>query len=782
MRTQMDQEKDKGMKTFMANMARQWYVFVLSVMVFLLLAFLYLKYATPQYMVSSVIMLKDQKNMPESKAVTSFASDNGLSFLLKPSENVMNEMKVLTSRNLALEVVRELKLNIVTGEKNGLTSIELFDQTPFSVDLSNFRTDSVKERNFEVEFLGNGKMHVTNDVEELDRIVAIDQLLQTKQYDIKLYSKDASLPKGRKFFINVVSENAAANNLIRNFSVELTDKTATTANLQLFYTHPKRGELILQSLMNRYISDNRDKKIRLADSMLVFIDDRLSLVASELNNVEAELESFRSTNRITDLSEQSKMLVGNANEYYNKLKDQQTQMIVIKELESYVKNPSNERVPSSTVIQNSSFSASLNQYNTLLQEYQKKKLSYTDSNPVLKNLLGQINSERSNLLQNISSYKRELKLSNDELGRLNSGFNSQISQVPAKERQFVNYSRQQELKQQLYVYLLQKREEANIAKSSNAELANIVDEAKSSEGPVKPMPSIIYIMASMLGLIIPFGYLNIKELFRTKLSAESDIGKYTDIEIIGKIGHNSSNSKLTIGSGLPTNSTIAEGFRSLRANLYYALQSRPTNVIMVTSSINGEGKTFMSLNLGNSLSLTGKKVLFVELDLRKPKLASMMGISERIKGFSDVIEGGAPIDDCIIPCSFSPNCYLLSAGSPTDNPAELLLNEKVGELFEALKDQYDYIIIDSPPVGLVSDGFIIQQYAEMTVYVCRHNYTKKEQFEFINELKRKNKLVDMYLVVNDVNLNGSAYFAYGYGYGYNDDVKTGSSWMRRLKK
>lgn len=781
MRTQIDQEKDKGMKTFMSNMTRQWYVFVLSVIVFLLLAFLYLRYTTPQYMISGVMMLKDQKNMPESKAVTSFASDNGLSFLLKPSENVMNEMKVLTSRNLALEVVKELKLNIVTGEKSGLTYKELYDQTPFSVELSNFHTDSVRERNFEVEFLKNGKMHVTNDDEELDQVVAINQLLRTKQYDIKLSPKDTNLPEGKKFFINVISENAAANNLIRNFSVELTDKTATTADLQLFYTHPKRGELILQSLMNRYISDNRNKKIRLADSMLVFIDERLSLVASELNNVEAELESFRSSNRITDLSEQSKMLVGNANEYYNKLKDQQTQLMVIKELESYVKNPSNERVPSSTVIQDASFSASLNQYNTLLQEYEKKKLSYTDSNPVLKNLLGQISSERRNLLQNISSYKRELKLSNDELGRASSGFNSQISQVPAKERQFVNYSRQQELKQQLYVYLLQKREEANIAKSSNAELANIVDEAKSSEGPVKPTPSIIYIMASMLGLIIPFGYLNIKELFRTKLSAEADIGKYTDIEIIGKIGHNSSSGKLAIGSGLPTNSAIAEGFRSLRANLYYALQSRPTNVIMVTSSINGEGKTFMSLNLGNSLSLTGKKVLFVELDLRKPKLASMMGLSERIKGFSDIIEGGASIDDCIVPCSFSPHCYLLSAGSQTDNPAELLLNEKVGELFEVLKSKYDYIIIDSPPVGLVSDGFIIQQYAEMTVYVCRHNYTKKEQFEFINELKRKNKLVDMYLVVNDVNLNGSAYFAYGYGYGYNDDVKTGSSWMRKLR-
>lgn len=773
-------EKDKGMKSFIIRMLGHWTVFLISICCFLGLAFLYLKYATPQYSVSSILMLKDQKNMTESKAVTSFANDNGLSALLKPSENVLNELDVLTSRKLAKEVVNKLKLNIKVGRKEGLRFIELFDQAPIDASIANVKTDSLRERNFEIEVLQGNKIKIKCEEEELEKDIVVGQPLATQQYDLNIEQLSKNLPVGKGFVINITAENAAVGGLLGSYVAELSDKQATTVNLRLFYPHPKRGELILQTLMEQYLIDSRDEKIRMADSLLVFIDDRLALVASELTDVEAQLETFRSTNRITDLSEQSRMLIGNANDYYNRLKEQEAQLKVIGELESYIKNPQNQRIPSSTAIQNSSFAASLNQYNTLIQDYEKKKLSYTDSNPVLKNITEQIASERSNLLQNISAYRKELQLTSAELGRQSSGFNSQISKVPARERTFVNFSRQQELKQQLYVYLLQKREEATIAKSANAQSAKIVDEAKSSGGPVKPLPSIIYMMAAIMGIIVPFGFINAKEFLRTKLNSESDIEKYTNVEIIGKIGHNPSAEKLAIGSGLP-NTIVSEGFRSLRTNLYYALQAKSSKVVMVTSSINGEGKTFMSLNLGNALSMTGKKVLFIEFDLRKPKLAAMMGFDKEIPGFADVINRHAKVEDVIVPCGSNNSCFLLSAGSRIDNPAEILLHERVAPLFEDLKRQFDYIIVDSPPVGLVSDAFIIQQHVELTIYVCRHNYTKKEQIEFINDLKRKNKLGDMHLVVNDIDLKGSGYSVYGYGYGYDQDSPGKNSWFNKFK-
>lgn len=780
MKTQFQNDKDKSMKFFISNMTKRWYVFVISFFIFIALAYAYLKFATPQYEILGVMVLKDEKSLAESKTVASYANDNGLSFLINPSENVMNEIKVLTSRRLAKEVVKKLSLNTTIGVRNGLRIDEIYgEEVPFDVEIVNVSTDSIKERNFEVEFLSGGMVRVINEEEEYDSQAKIAQGFKTKQFDIVFRLKQSTPPVGQRYYINVISENAAANKLLGNYNVELTDKGATTVNMQLYYPHSKRGEVVLQAIMDCYMLNNRAEKVRMADSTLVFIDHRLALVESELQGVEKNLEQFRSNNKITDIAEQSKMLVGNASEYYNKLKYQEVQLKIVKDLESYVKNTINSRVPSSLNIQNASFASSLQQYNGLLLEYEKKKLSYTENNPVIKNLREQIQAERNNLLQSVASYKKEIQLSSEGIGSLNRGFNNQISQVPAKERQFVDFSRQQALKQQLYVYLLQKREEATIAKTSNMQSASIVDRAKSSNGPVKPIPAIIYLMSMMMGLIVPFGYLNARELFRTRLSSESDIEKYTDIEIIGKIGHNSSTEPLVIGENRP-NTLISEGFRSLRANLYYALQSKPSNVIMVTSSISGEGKTFMSWNLGNVLSMTGKKVVFVELDLRKPKLATMMGIRGEIVGFSDVIERDAALEDVLIPCGPNSNSYLLSAGTATENPSELLLSEKMKQLFEDLRNQFDYVIVDSPPVGLVSDALLIQQYVELTIFVCRHNYTRKEQFEFINELKKKNKLSEMYLVVNDVDFRDTGYYGYGYGYGYDNPIgKRGWPWGRK---
>ncbi|MFC6099795.1 GumC family protein [Olivibacter domesticus] len=779
MRSLAEKEKDKSLKAFMANMLKHWYVFIVCFLVFIALAFVYLKRTTPQYEIKSTIMLKDEKGMSENKAVTSFANDNGLSFLLNPSENVMNEIKVLTSRRLAKEVVQQLKLNIVVATQNGLRVEEIYGDLPFDINIANAKTDSIKERQFELEFLDGNQIRVKNDVEDLDTKKLVKEKINTSQFDLLIQPLGDKIPVGNKYYVTVISENEAANRLLNNCSAELTDKTATTVNLQFYYPNARRGELILQTLMDRYILNNQDQKIRMADSALVFIDQRLESVAGELQGVELGLEKFRSSNQITDLTEQSKMLVGNASEYYNRLKDQEIQLKSIKNLETFVKDPANNRIPSSMNIQNASFQSSLQQYNALLLEYEKKKLSYTDSNPVLINLKNQIDAERSNLLQNIGTYKRELQVSSEGIGNLNKRFNNQIGQVPGKERQFVEFSRQQALKQQLYVYLLQKREEANIARNANVQSARIVDFAKSSNSPVKPLPIIIYMMGGILGLIIPFSFLNAKELLRTKVNSESDIGKYTDIEVIGKISHNSQDNQLVIGNNQP-NSIVSEGFRSLRANLYYALQSRPSNVVMVTSTIKGEGKTFMTVNLGKALSLTGKKVVFVELDLRKPKLASSLGLSENIIGFTDVVQNRVSLKDAIVPCD--DNCYLLAAGTYSDNPSELLLDERVEGIFKELRENYDYIIVDSPPVGLVSDALIIKQYVEMTVYVVRHNYTKKEQFDFINELRDKNKLSEMYLVVNDVNFRDPGYFAYGYGYGYDYEDQGGRKWLRKKNK
>ncbi|WP_158640640.1 CpsD/CapB family tyrosine-protein kinase [Anseongella ginsenosidimutans] len=265
-----------------------------------------------------------------------------------------------------------------------------------------------------------------------------------------------------------------------------------------------------------------------------------------------------------------------------------------------------------------------------------------------------------------------------------------------------------------------------------------------------------------MGLIVPLTYVNSKDFLHSRIKSEFDIEKYTDISIIGKIGRNTGSSNLVIHEA--SNSLIAESFRSLRTNLQFVLNFNASNVIMVTSSTHGEGKTFLTWNLGSSLALAGKKVVFIELDLRKPKLSGMMGIEYDHHGYTDYINEDLDVQSIIKPSLFNENCFIVSSGPVPLNPSELLLSEKLGKLIAYLRSRFDYVIIDSPPVGLVSDALIIEKFADITMYVARHNYTNKSQIEIVNELKRKTKIRNLYLVVNDINLARAGYIGYGNSY------------------
>lgn len=773
---QSNHKQDPKMQSYIGNMLAHWYYFVISVIVFLGLAFFYLYLASPQYLISSVVMLKDEKSNSENKAVSNFAQDNGLAFLLNPSENTQNELTILKSRTLAKEVVRDLRLDITVRRMDGLRSEDIGDDAPFNVTLTNVRTDSIRLRTFMVKFLPGNEFEIENKEEDFEKDGKMDQAIETKQYDLLISRKPDAPYTTHKYEIEIISENAAVNKLLASYEAEIPEKGATTVDMNLLYPNPKKGELILETLMEKYLAKNASDKMRMADSTLVFIDNRLAIVAGELGEVEGELEGFRSQNRITNIDEQARVLVGNANDYYKQLNEQKVQMSIIQDLENYLKDPNNRKVPSSLNINNASFTSTLQQYNELLLDYEKKNLSYTSTNPVIVNLEEQIQSVRNNLLNSIASYKKEIQLSSTGIGGQNTMSNSEIQQIPAKERVYLSLTRSQELKQQLYVYLMQKREEAFIARTSSMPSASIVDNAKSTDRPVKPSPPIIYMMSFMLGLIVPFSIVNAKEFFRKRLKADSDIDQYTDIEIIGKIAHSADPETLAIGK--KTNTLIAENFRSLRTNLHYVLPNNTAKAIMITSSINGEGKTFMSLNLGSSFAIGNKKVVFLELDLRKPKLALLAGLDKDTLGFSDYVAGKSLID-VVQPLSFSENCYIVSAGQRTDNPAELLLDNRLPELINELKTQFDYVVIDSPPVGFVSDALIIQEFVDMTLYICRDNYTSKEQIHLLNELKRRNRFAKVQLVINDVYFKKGNYAGYGYGYGYAYSQDGGDSKKRR---
>ncbi|RVU02462.1 polysaccharide biosynthesis tyrosine autokinase [Mucilaginibacter limnophilus] len=745
---------------FLDQVKSYWYLFVISLILFIGLAYAYNTFATKQYLVSSTMLL--QPRPVNQNATTAYAND-GITDALNTAENLKNEGDVLRSRNLMKEVVQAMSLNVRSYQNSGLLASEIYEDAPFTVQVLNHRVDSVKKRAYIINMKDNESLHITNEDEYLDKWATFGKKIRLPQYDIVITRKPG-MTWGKEYSIEITDEDDAVTTLLKGYDAEFIDKATTSVEFTFYYPHPKKGEVILQTLMNRYLQDNINNKKRIIDSSINFIDKRIAVVEKELDNIERNFQDYRSNNNIADINEQSKVLVGNASEYANRSQQQKIQLSIINDLKNRLRDPDNqETIPGSLNIQDASFTASLVQYNNLLTERAKRKLSLSETNPIIVNIDQQLQVVRKNLLQSINSYQKEMQLSSQGISNQAGVLNSSLRDVPGKQRAIIGFSRQQELKQQLYMYLLQKREETSMAKAAEIPYSRVLDNAKSSKSPVKPVKSIIYTMSFFLGLIIPFGYINTRKMLSTKIVSEADIKKQTDLAIIGKIGHHGLPEKRVVD--VFSRSPVAESFRTLRTKLRNILHNG-SNVIMITSSVNGEGKTFLTWNLGSTLARAGKTVVILELDLRKPKLSGMLGIDHNDYGFSSYVLDGADADEIIKQSGHNDNCYIISSGPLVQNASELLLDDKLGQLIEELRHRFDYVLIDSSPVGLVSDALIIQKHVDATIYVCRHNYTNKAQIEIINEIKNKDKVDNMYLVINDVNYSKAGYNGYGYGLGY----------------
>lgn len=755
-------ESNNNLKYFLLQAKTNWYIFVISLVLFLGLAYAYNTYATQQYLISSTMLLQQHPNTPEA---SSQFSNGGVSNVLNVADNIKNEGDVLRSRNLMKEVVQSMHLNLQYFSNSGLLATEIYEEAPFSVQLVKLRVDSLQKRDYVINVVNDTTVKISNSDEGIDRTISFNKAITLPQYKIKVIRRKGVPLLKQEYSVRILSEDDAINGLLAGYDAEFTDKATTNVAFTLYYPNSRKGEAILQNLMSRYLIDNIAARRESIDSTIDLINKRIAVVAKELNVIEKNYQDFRSNNDITDLDEQSKVLVGNASEYANRYQQQQVQLAIINDLKRRLNDSSNKDViPSSINIQNASFAAGLSQYNNLLNEKERRKLSYTEDNPVIQNLNQQIQVARQNLLQSVDSYQKEMELSTAGLSSQNSAISGSIKKVPGKQRAMIDYGRQQELKQQLYVYLLQKREETAMAKAADMPYSRIIDNAKSSKSPVKPIKPIIYVMSFFLGLIVPFGYVNSKNLLGSKINSEADIEKQTDVTIIGKIGHNSLSDKYLVD--ISSRSPVTESFRTLRTKLRNILDTDQSNVIMITSSIKGEGKTFMTCNLASTLAMSGKRVVMMEMDLRKPKLSGLLDIDYADRGFSNYVLDGLDVDSIIKPTPFSDNCFLISSGPVVAHASELLLTDKLGELIAELRRKFDYVLIDSSPVGLVSDALVIQKYVDMTIYVCRHNYTDKAQIDIINNIQINDKVDNLYLVINDVDFSKTGYTGYGYGMGY----------------
>lgn len=733
---------------------------LLSVAVMLTLAWVKLRYSTPLYNVSGKLLVKDQN--PYGNSAEKFGNIFGLP---ESDNNLNNEIEVIRSRSMAGRVVKALgaqKQYAIKGKV--LTSLAHEEDLPFSWELERV-TDS--NRNFAVlitiknntQFQLNESPELYNFGQQIKLEEATFRLIPNE--NITFYTQELS-----QFYLTWATVESMSNQYSGSISVNQSEG-ATVLNLSYATPTTKIGLDVVNQYMLEYQKLGMEEKKQIAINTLQFIDDQLDTLQRELGGVERNLQKYREDNRVYNPELQAANSFSSIAENQRISTEQGVKIKVVDYLRRYLSDPNNDfrLVPSNLGIDEPSLVQQVAAFNQLQLQRETALKTTTAENPMIQNITASLTRLRQDILQNLENVRNSYQLSFNELNRISRQAESNIRSIPVKEKQLLEVTRRQAILQELYSFLLQKKLETAISSASTISDITILEPAKASGVPVSPNRRSIYTIALFLGLALPVGIIFLIEYLNDKISSRNDIERVTETPILGEIGHVEDAQTLVLSGN--TRSYIAEQFRIIRSNLQYVIPKSEKPVILVTSTFSGEGKSFVSTNLGAALALSGKKTVLLEMDIRKPKILKGLGMNER-KGITNYIVSDMRLEEIIHPVPGIDGLMVIPCGPVPPNPAEMLLDERVEEMFQELSRKFDAIIIDSAPVGLVSDAISLGSYANATVYIVRHNYTLKKQVNLIDEVFRTSKLPHLSVVINDIDTKTGygSYYGYGYGYGY----------------
>ena len=784
-----EQEEQVDYKALFFKYLIHWKWFVASIVVCLIGGWIYLHYTTPVYSITGSVIIKDNKK--NNSVSTGLADLEDLGFY-SSTNNFDNEVEVLHSRTLLKKVVEELDLYINYRTRENLRPVELYKDTPVKVWLTPEEAEKLPNGAavLEVVLKPGGKLSVSTEIDEQEFKQDFNKLpaLLTTPYGTFSFTPgdSAIVEKEQEITVTVAAPRIMANGYANALSVEPTSKTTTIAQITLQNTSPQRGVDFINKLIEIYNRDANDDKNEVASKTAEFIDERIKIINGELGTTEKELETFKRDAGLTDLKSDAQLALSENSEYEKKRAENSTQLRLVQFLSEYANNPDHayEVLPVNVGLTDTSLTELINRYNEMLLERKRLLRTSSESNPVVVNLDASIRAMRSNVQTTILSVQKGLMITKADLERQAGKYAGRITSAPGQERQLVSISRQQEIKAGLYLMLLQKREENAITLASTANNARIVDEAQAELFPVSPKGKLIYLIAFVLGIAIPVGIIYIIELLRYKIEDRSDVEKLTTVPIIGDIP--ASDNMPKEGSVVVRenqNDMMAETFRNVRTNVQYMLGSNQ-KVVLITSTTSGEGKSFVAANLAISFALLGKKVVIVGLDIRKPELNKAFQMSHKEDGITRYLADPEHTDlmSLLQQSNVTPNLYILPGGAIPPNPTELVARDSLVQAVDRLKKEFDYVILDTAPIGMVTDTQLISRVADMSIYVCRAGYTPKAGYLFINELKDHKKLPNLCTIINDVNIKTGKYGygtygkygygrTYGYGYGYDEKSK-----------
>lgn len=758
-------------------------LFILSIAIALLVAWAYLRYTTPIYNAQGSLLIKSENNRGgggNDKFQDLFMSGG--------SANIPNEMEVLKSRPLMTRVVNALQLQVSYYAVGKIRTPNIYKEGPFLLEIVEL-TDSAASFSLNIKFNDRNSFKVNDEGQEF----SYGELFKNPHGVFRL--RKHLIEPGKEYIIDFKPAFAVASQLVNDLVVVPKTQGTGIILLSIQTTNPVMSADIVNELMKQYQAASIEEKNITTRQTLEFIDDRMDKLQHELDSVERAMLAYRQANNIISEEYQSSNYFEKLSETDNQVNELRMQSNALELVNDYLSDKRNsfERVPSSLGIEDPTLGVLLGTYNKAQLDHK----SLIDGNAprgniVVKQKEEELEKLRQSILENLRNLRRSNNATIANLQSRSNSVESQIRLLPAKTRDLLEIERQQQSKLVLYKILLEKREETAISQASTISNSSIVDVAYPNKVPIKPNPRSVQLMALLLGIALPALFIFVLELLNDKVNTRTDIERGTPAPILGEVGHARNDSALVVTK--TNRSMVAEQFRSIRSNLQYFLNKIEKPVIMVTSSFSGEGKSFISTNIGAVFALAGKKTVVLEFDIRKPKLISGLGMTKS-SGITNYLVGTTTLEELPVAVPNYDNLYVIGCGPVPPNPSELLLEEKVTDLFSWLKQHFDVVIIDTAPIGMVSDSMTLGKFANATLYIVRQEYTFKKQIGLIDELYTDKRLPKISVILNDVKMKpGYGYYGYGrYGYGqgygngyYTEEENTGGNglfgWMSFSKK
>lgn len=781
-----EEEMSFDFRTLLSMFLLNWQWFLLSVFICICAALIYLRYSTSIYQVSAKMLIKDEQRPNRGGSKQMLANMQDMGFITN-STGIENEVEILHSKILVREAVKDLKLYTEYRSEGRVKNMIIYKNQPLNIDLDPATLEQMDKNIltettiFKMTVSKDERYHLNGEILRNGGLLqsfttAFDSLpvnFKTKGGVITITENPGQtwgLNDGR-MLVTIQAPMAVATRYLGALTVEPTSKITSIARMTLRNEHPIRGMEFLNQLAICYNRQANADKDEIALKTEEFINDRMEKIEKQLGNTEAELESYKKRHNLTQLRLDATETLAQSNQYSQRLSDANTQIQLLDYLREYVNNPDNryELIPSNVGLSDQASTQLIVNYNQRVQDRNKLLRAASESAPQVQTMTSTIDELRSSIRTALMQARRSADIQRQGIESQYRIYSSRVSSTPEQERVLTQIGRQQEVRSGLYLMMLEKREENAISLAATADKGKLID-TPAYEGKVSPKKPIILLVALLIGLGLPLLIIYLFELLRYKIEGHDDVIRLTNLPIVADVAVVNESAKSTAGIVVHENKNnqTDEIFRSMRTNIQFLLENNE-KVILFTSSTAGEGKTFNAANLAVSFALLGKRVILVGLDIRKPALGHLFGLPDKQRGITTLLTTETVTKEAvqaqISKSGINDNLDLLLAGPIPPNPTELLARENLKQVTDILRQEYDYIILDTAPVGLVTDTLQIGRVADVSCFVCRADYTPKASFSLVNGLSVEKKLPKMCIVLNGVDMSKKKYSYYYYGYG-----------------